>query len=269
MIALEQVHVVRSGRTLVHDVTCTPAQGRLTVVLGANGAGKTSLFRLMCGEWEPTSGRVLWEGTPIKNHPRGKLSRKRALVAQHIPVTFPFRAHELALLGRLPHNRYPTREDLEIVDAALAEAEALDFADRRIDTLSGGERQRVHMARALAQLHEARKAGSGILLLDEPTAHLDLAHQQQMLLMARKLAGDGLAVVAVLHDVNLAAAHADDAMLIHRGRLLASGNAAQVLQTGLLSTALNINLQPVPLPDGKRIFMPTSDHTFKPQGVLT
>ncbi len=258
MIALEQASLSRSGRHLLSDVTHALAPGRVTVLLGANGAGKTSLVRLLSGEWTPTAGRALWDGVPLARLPRETLARHRAVVSQHAPLAFPFRVEEVVLLGRLPHAQHPSRSDLDIAREALDLVGLSAFAARAYDTLSGGERQRVHLARALAQLHEARQRHSGVLLLDEPTAHLDLAQQQRALALARRLAGEGLAVLAVLHDLNLAAACADEVLLLCGGHLMAAGAPSGVLTCALLQAAFGVSVEVVRRPEGRPVFAPVS-----------
>lgn len=260
MIALDHVSFERGGRTLVREVTHVLRPGAVTVLLGANGAGKTTLVRLMSGEWNPSDGQILWDGAPLSRHARADLARRRAVVSQHTSTPFSFRALDLVLLGRLPHARFPSVADLAIARDAMELAGVGEFIDRKVDTLSGGERQRVHLARALAQLHEARSSSSGVLLLDEPTAHLDLAHQQRTLDLARRLAGEGLTVLAVLHDVNLAAAYADEALLMKNGHLLAGGSASAVLSRELLRDALNVELEEVPRAGGRAVFIPARPH---------
>ncbi|HMP76252.1 MAG TPA: heme ABC transporter ATP-binding protein [Kiritimatiellia bacterium] len=258
MISLEHATVERGGRALVREVDLELQPGALTVILGANGAGKTSLVRLLSGEWMPTRGRVLWDGKPLEAEDRLALARRRAVVSQHPGHDFPFRAIELVLLGRLPHARHPDAADHAVAQEAMEQAGIASHATRRVDTLSGGERQRVHLARALAQLHEARRARNGVLLLDEPTAHLDLAHQERALTLARRLAREGLAVAAVLHDVNLATAYADQAVLMKAGRIMAAGRADCVLNRNLLCAALDVDLLEVAGPDGRPVFVPAA-----------
>ncbi len=258
MIALEQVSVERGGRALVSEVSFTIKPGALTAILGANGAGKTSLVRLMSGEWTPTRGRVRWEGRALSELDRTALARRRAVLSQQYAIPFAFRALDLVLMGRLPHTWHPGERDRAIAREAMERAGVASFAQRRVDTLSGGERQRVHFARALAQLHEARIARRGALLLDEPTAHLDLAHQGRALELARRLAGEGLAVAAVLHDINLAAAYADCVVLLKAGRVVASGPAEAVLVRPLLRQAYGVDLTALAFPNRPPVFIMTN-----------
>ncbi|HMO03883.1 MAG TPA: ATP-binding cassette domain-containing protein [Kiritimatiellia bacterium] len=259
MMVLDQVTYERGGRAVVRDVCHAFTPGRVTALLGANGAGKSSLVRLLSGEARPHAGRVRWRERCLTTCPVAELARCRAVVSQFVPSPFAFRAIDLVLLGRLPHNRHPDAHDLAIATRALEQVGLVGFGERSIDTLSGGERQRVHVARALAQLHEARRNGQGILLLDEPTAHLDLVHQQRILQIAREVAAEGVAVLVVLHDVNLAAAYADEVMLMRDGRLLAVGAVAMVMTCPLLREALLIDLTRVNPEGGRPVFVPTPD----------
>jgi iron complex transport system ATP-binding protein len=257
MIALDHVNVQRGGRDLVRDLSHELKPGCVTVLLGANGAGKSTLIRLLSGEWQPAHGRVMWEGANLNTHRPADLARRRAVVGQTPPHIFSFRVLDVVLLGRLPHTRYPDAHDLDVALEALDLVGMAGMTERSVDTLSGGERQRVHFARAIAQLHEARRAGRGVLLLDEPTAHLDLVHQQRVLELARRFAAEGLSVLSVLHDVNLAASFADQIMLLHNGRLLAAGSVALVLTCPLLREALQIDLERVQHHSGRPVFIPS------------
>jgi len=261
MITLDHVSYSRCGRNLVSDVSHVLTPAKLTVLLGANGAGKSSLVRLMSGEWTPASGEVHWNGTPLSRLSSKISAQRRAVVSQQHTSTFAFRVIDLILMGRLPHTRFTDCSDMDIACEALELVGLSGYADRRVNTLSGGEQQRAHLARALAQLHEARKSRSGILLLDEPTAHLDMGHQQRALQLARRLAGEGLTVMAVLHDVNLAAAYADQILLMHQGRLVASGSVLPVLTNPILSEVLQVDFEILPHPDGRPVFVPASSRS--------
>jgi iron complex transport system ATP-binding protein len=274
MIALEDVVVRRGGRTLINGISHAFAPGRITALLGANGAGKSTLVRLLGGIWQPDRGQVTWNGRDLRAVAPRHLARHRAVVGQHPSSGFAFRAIDLVLLGRIPHVRHPGRNDEAIAFRALDQVGLGALADRDVTTLSGGERQRVHLARALAQLEEARQAGHGVLILDEPTAHLDLAHQQLALRLARSVAADGVAVFVVLHDVNLAATHADQVLLLRAGRLLASGTPDCALTCPLLCETLQVQLACIHRPDGRPVFVPTgsapaSTPTPLMEGVLS
>jgi len=202
--------------------------GELLALLGTNGSGKTTLLRVLAGTLRGASGSIELFGRPLAEFSRGALARRVAVLPQSLELPGGFRAGELVEMGRAPHaqRRFgPSPADEEAVERALVDADALDLAHRRIEELSGGERQRVLVAMALAQEPD-------LLLLDEPTLHLDLAHQVALLNAIDRLRlRRGLAVVAVLHDLNLAAAFAPRVVLLSAGVVVADGDPASVLTT--------------------------------------
>jgi iron complex transport system ATP-binding protein len=256
MIRLEHIGVKRAGRWLVHDLHLKLKPGSLTVILGANGAGKSTIMRVLNGEWIPHEGEVRWSDTRLQDLPRRSLARMRAVVSQHYPNGFAFTALDLVMLGRLPHTGGREESHREIAALALKQVALADMADRSVLTMSGGERQRAHLARALAQLHEARAAGNGLLLLDEPTAHLDLARQHHFLHLARELAREGITVVAVLHDIQAAADIADQIALMRHGRLFASGDPHSVLSPELLTETYGCPVERTVDASGRWFFAP-------------
>jgi len=223
--------------------------GTLTAILGPNGAGKSTLLKAAAG-LVPYAGEVLLAGRSLSALPRREVARQIALVAQDPPADVPFTVLELVLMGRAPRLGRLALEgerDREIARRALADAGVEHLAGRPIDQLSGGERRRVFLARALAQ--EPR-----LLLLDEPTAFLDLGHQGQVLEHARALTGRGLCVVAVLHDPNLAVAWADTAVLMKDGAVVAAGPAREVLRAPALEALYGARLLEASGPRGEGPF---------------
>jgi iron complex transport system ATP-binding protein len=210
------------------------APGELVGLIGPNGAGKTTLVQILAGVSEPSSGRVLLDGRPVDAWPRRARARAVAFVPQDPHVEFPFTVLEIVLMGRTPHLSglgFAGAADLRIARAALARLGLGDLEARRLDALSGGERQRVFLARALAQ--EPRT-----LLLDEPTTHLDLRHQHEILAVVREgVRRRGLAALAVLHDLNLAAVACDRLVLLAGGRVAAAGAAHEVLRRDTIERA--------------------------------
>ncbi len=202
--------------------------GEFVGVIGPNGSGKSTLVRALSRALRPDAGAVLLGEDDLYRVSARASARQIAVVPQDTSVTLDFTVQEVVRMGRAPHlPRSPfateTTADARIAAEALHTAGVADLALRAVTTLSGGERQRVLLARALAQQPQ-------ILLLDEPTAHLDLRHQTEMLTLARELAHEqGLAVLAVLHDLNLAAAHCDQLVLLSGGHLAAQGRPAEVL----------------------------------------
>jgi iron complex transport system ATP-binding protein len=218
MIDLSDITVQIGDATLVEGVSATVRPGRLTAVVGPNGAGKTTLLRVATGEQAPSAGTVQMDGQPLPDLSPREQARRRATLPQHSQLRFAFPVLQVVLMGRTPHLRgAESTRDWQIAEAALQAVGMADFAERAFPTLSGGEQQRVHLARALAQIWTPPDDGQRYLLLDEPTASLDLAHQQQVLQTAAGLAADGVGVLAILHDLNLAAQYADHVVMLRDG----------------------------------------------------
>lgn len=241
MIAAGGIVVRRGGRPIVNDVMFRAASGQITAILGANGAGKSSLLRVL-GGGKADEGWVKFGGRPLAEWAPREIARVRAVVAQSSALNFPFKVLEVVLQGRAPHWKgHETREDEE---AAIRAIEAVDLAravDRDYTTLSGGERQRVHLARALAQV--GFEGANRCLLLDEPTSSLDLRHQHDVLRIVRNFADSGGCAVVVLHDLNLCARYADKVYLMHYGRVLGAGDTGAVMTPDWLGVAYGISVR--------------------------
>lgn len=217
-------------RALLEQVDLEIRPGEVTAVVGANGAGKSTLLRILSGELEPAEGEVRLDGRSIRGIPVSELALRRAVMPQSCSLAFPFRAAEVVLLGRTPHvRRREAERDRLAVQGALQHAGVDHLSDRRYPTLSGGERQRVDFARALAQVWEPSASGARYLLLDEPTASLDLARQHDLLGAVRRFAEQGVGVLVVIHDLNLAARYADELLVLKAGRVVSRGTPWQVL----------------------------------------
>lgn len=226
---------------IVDDVTLELHGGELLVLVGPNGAGKSTLLSLLAGDREPSSGEVELDGLPLEDLEARPLARRRAVMPQSPGIPFGFFAYELVELGRTPWQGVPGRpDDRAVVDEAMRRTDLLTLALRRADVLSGGERARLALARALAQ-------DTAILLLDEPTASLDPRHQHEVMRVARELASEGRGVLAVLHDLNLAARYAHRVAVMHEGRISACGTPAEVLTDGVLQAAYDHPLRVVTL----------------------
>lgn len=207
------------------DVTLAIGPGELVAVTGPNGSGKTTLVRAILGLIEPASGEAVVDGRSARTWNRRELARTVGVVTQREDVLFPLRAREIVMMGRYAHLGALAAErdvDRAAVDDALARCDVSDLADRRVDTLSGGEWQRVRVARALAQAPRA-------LVLDEPTASLDVRHEMELFELVRSLATGGLAAMVVTHQLNLAARFADRLLLLDQGRVVALGAPSDVL----------------------------------------
>jgi iron complex transport system ATP-binding protein len=253
-IELQGVTVVLGGRPVVDRIDASVAEGEWLALIGPNGAGKTTVLRAIA-RLLPFSGSISLGGRSIRDLPRGELARLIAVVPQE-PSTPPWMTvAEYVLLGRTPHLGALAKEgrrDREAAAQALARLDLLEFRGRRLGTLSGGEKQRAVVARALAQ--EAK-----IVLLDEPTAALDIGHQQQAFdLLDALRAESGLTLVAAMHDLTLAAQYADRMVLLDSGRVAADGTPRDVLTEELIASHYGASIDIVPV-GGRIAVIPRRD----------
>lgn len=240
MLEASHLSINYGTRHAVVDASLRVAPGNMTAIVGANGAGKSSLLRALNGTIQPASGEILLDGRPLRSYPRRAVGRRIAVVAQEAELAFPVSVLEYVLGGRYAWSAgmwgWESKRDLEIAAEVLRETELESFGGRLMNELSGGERQRAVLARALATT-------AGILLLDEPTANLDLAHQASMLRLVRaRCDKNSTAAVIVTHDINLAAEFADSVVLLKHGRMVAAGDPQEVLTEELLANVLNIKV---------------------------
>ncbi|MEV6773613.1 heme ABC transporter ATP-binding protein [Nocardia sp. NPDC051030] len=217
------------GHRVLDEVDFEVVAGQIVALVGPNGAGKSTLLAALAGELEPSSGTVELDGHPLSYWAPVDMARRRAVLPQNHTVGFPFTAREVVAMGRAPWARTERQDhDEQRIAAALAATDVEHLAGRTFPALSGGERARVALARVLAQ-------DTATLLLDEPTAALDLGHQEQVLHLARERAAAGAAVVVVVHDLGVAAAYSDRVAVLESGRIAADGPPREVLTTELLT----------------------------------
>ncbi len=242
------------GATLVDRIDLDIAQGELIAIVGPNGAGKSTLLRMLSGDLRPTAGSIRLGGRELACYSPRELAERRAVLAQHITISFPFTVDEIVRMGAGELAGDPAQT---AIDAALQEVGLTDFRFRDITTLSGGEQQRAHFARVLVQLwtSEAMR-GPGTLLLDEPTSSLDIRHQLDLAQTARRCARNGSTVIAVLHDLNLAARFADRLLVVHKGALAADGPPCSVICADLLTSVFDVELPVRTGPDGSPFVLP-------------
>lgn len=237
-VELEGVCWGPKGRPdILTDIGFSVPQGQILAICGANGAGKSSLLRLIYRHQAPRRGTVRLMGQDLWRISAPEAARSLAAVLQEQPTDFALTVRQIVALGRLPHRRgwgagfaTPGAEDAAIVAAALSRMALSDMGERAFSTLSGGERQRVMVARALAQQPR-------VIVLDEPTNHLDIRHQLELLAL---LKGLGLTVIATLHDLTLAADFASRVLVLHHGRILIDGPPADALTEATLAQAFNV-----------------------------
>ncbi|HMJ08422.1 MAG TPA: ABC transporter ATP-binding protein [Pyrinomonadaceae bacterium] len=226
MLKGSQITVCYGARAVLNDVSFELRNGEITVLLGANGAGKTTLIRAMNGTVPFSAGDILLEGRSLRQLSRRDIARKIAVVAQENETKFPVTVLEFILAGRFAGSgafEWETERDLTAAKSAIAACDLVDFGDRMMNELSGGERQRVVLARAIA-------TETAILLLDEPTANLDIGHQAMMFKLVRERCRDlGVAAAVITHDLNLASEFADQVLMLKDGRVFAHGTPGQTL----------------------------------------
>ncbi len=233
MIRLDDVSVSFGDLTVLDEVSCEVNRGEFVGLVGPNGAGKTTLLRTINGVLTPDSGTITLDGDAIADLSSREVSRRVATVPQDTHIGFAFSAEHLVEMGRTPHrSRLDWAPPGDPVERALERTETTHLRDRTVDGLSGGERQRVLLARALAQETPA-------LVLDEPTASLDINHQVGMLDIVRNLVSDGQAAIAAIHDLDLAARYCDRLLLLQGGQVRASGPPARVLSDPTLEDAFD------------------------------
>ncbi|BEK96052.1 heme ABC transporter ATP-binding protein [Nocardia seriolae] len=219
----------RGARTVLDGVDFPVIAGQIVALVGPNGAGKSTLLAALAGELELCGGSVALDGHALTHWTHLDMARRRAVLPQSHTVGFAFRAREVVAMGRAPWARTDRQDqDEAAIAAAMAATDVERFAERPFPALSGGESARVALARVLAQ-------DTATLLLDEPTAALDLGHQEQVLRLARERASAGAAVVVVLHDLGVAAAYADRIAVLEAGRITADGPPRQILTPELLT----------------------------------
>ncbi|WP_144629974.1 heme ABC transporter ATP-binding protein [Bordetella genomosp. 13] len=256
----DDIAVTRGGAAVLTGVSLTLQPGRVLGLLGANGAGKSTLLSTLAGELRPGGGRVLMDGADVAAVPARKQARRRAVLPQKPSLTFDLGVRDVVSMGAYPFPELAPDVVDGLIDAALDQAGVAHLAARRYPELSGGEQQRVQFARVLAQCRAAAREGvPPYLLLDEPISSLDPKHQIELLRTAWTLAHeDGLGVLVIVHDINLAARWCDRLVLLADGKVAAEGGPADVLTPPLLRKVYDIDADVLPHPKiaGKLLVLP-------------
>ncbi|AWE42818.1 heme ABC transporter ATP-binding protein [Actinobaculum sp. 352] len=234
-------------RPVLRDVNVTVHHGEVFGLLGPNGAGKSTLLGVLAGDLR-SDGGVMLNGRALTEYTRRDLARVRAVMPQSSEFPFSYLVHDIVHMGRSCWRKDPVRDE-QVVCSAMQRTEVAEMADRDVTRLSGGEKARVTLARVLAQ-------ETPIVFLDEPTAALDIAHQERTMELCAELADGGAAVVAVMHDIQLAATFCDTVALMRSGRIVACGPPADVLTSKRLSTVYDWPIEVVTLLGGKTAVMP-------------
>jgi iron complex transport system ATP-binding protein len=238
VLAASSVTVRVGTKTLIDAISLSLEPGEIAALVGPNGAGKSTLMRVLSGDLVPGAGTVALKGRELRSYGPRALARHRAMLSQSVSVAFSFTVAEIVRMGA-GDRRGPAVDDL--VDTALAQVDLAGFHERMITTLSGGEQQRAHFARVLVQLAYGEAAhGPGVLLLDEPTASLDLRHQLDVIETAKSCAARGVTVVAILHDLNLAGLLANRIVMLDGGRVACDGTPTETITDAMLDRVFGV-----------------------------
>lgn len=241
------LHFRIGHRALVKGISLSLEPGECVAVTGSNGAGKTTLFRLLSGELKPQQGSIHFNGKSLERWNLQALARQRAVLPQASSLQFSFSVQDVVAMGRMPHVT-GCKADGQIVQEVMQVCDVARFADRTYTGLSGGERQRVQLARVLAQVWRPVPEGARLLLLDEPTSALDLAHQLELMQLIRQVCAADIAVLVILHDLNLAARFADRILMLHEGSPVALGTPAEVVRADLIECVFGVQTRVIEHP---------------------
>jgi iron complex transport system ATP-binding protein len=265
-ISVQHLKHAFDGRTVIDDLTFEVPLGAFFIIIGPNGSGKTTLLKLLVGLLPLRTGQIQLLSKKLGDYTTKSLAKKIAYVPQNVPVEFPFTVTQVVLMGRSPHlgvMGFEGEEDMRLAHKAMTFTDVAHLADRRLDQLSGGEQQRVFIARAVCQQPD-------MLLLDEPTAALDLSHQVRLMdLMEQLRTEQGVTVVMVSHDLNMAAMYADQLLLISEGRIAGNGPPRQVIDYDLLEQVYGCKLvvDRSPLGDYPRVHLVPQRYLKKETGA--
>jgi len=246
MIQVKNLSVYRGKKAILNDVSASLVAGKKLAVLGPNGAGKSTLLKCISQEISDYHGDIQLENQSLSEWPALQRARSLAVMPQKVELTFPFRAHQVVAMGRAPYG--DENQSDELIRQAMLCTDVWHLRDRPYPLLSGGEQQRVQLARVLLQIwqpnHDAGRAGiqQRYLLLDECTSALDPAHQHAIMTLADQFADQGVAVLAVMHDVALAASWADEILILKQGEVLASGDRDLLSQGDVLQQAYDLDM---------------------------
>lgn len=237
MLEIRNISYRIGKKDILSEISFSAMPGTFTGILGPNGAGKSTLLKLVAGEFTLQNGNILLKQRSLSDFSIRELSLQRAVMTQSIHMSSHFKVHEVVMMGRYPHfNSVPHQKDILAARKSLAMVDLADMEHRLYVSLSGGEQQRVQFARVLAQMTSENASGPKMLLLDEPLNNLDVKHQHLLMETARQFAQAGNIVIAVLHDINLAAYYTDELVLLSKGKKIAMGKPADVITSEILES---------------------------------
>lgn len=229
-----------NAKYLLHSVSVSFATESLSVIVGANGAGKSTLLKVLSGDITPNGGQVSFFGDAVQSICPKRMAQQRSVMPQSSALNFSFQVDEVVEMGRAPHITHCSpQKNRDIVKLAMKEMDVDHLRNRDYTTLSGGEKQRVHLARVVAQVWEPEPYKDRFILLDEPTSSLDLHHQHQTLSYLKSIAQQGVGIVVVLHDLNLASLYADHIVVMKDGERVVQGSPRDVFQEDIILDAFH------------------------------
>jgi len=241
MLRTENISFSVGKKQILKNVSATFLPGEFNMILGPNGSGKSSFLKIFSGEINKYQGTVLYDDKKIKELRKEELAKKRAVMSQQADLGFPLLVEEVVMMGRYPHFTFnPNKKDITICNEVIERMNLFEFKERNYLTLSGGEKQRVQYARVLAQIWEKPAEGYRYLFLDEPLNSLDISYQHEFLQAAVELIKDHTVLIAVMHDINLAAHYADNLFFLKEGELVVHGKPKDILTENIIEKVFNI-----------------------------
>ena len=241
MLRTENISFSIGKKQILKNVSATFLPGEFNMILGPNGSGKSSFLKIFSGEINKFQGTVLYDDKKIKELRKEDLAKKRAVMSQQADLGFPLLVEEVVMMGRYPHFTFnPNKKDITICNEVIERMNLVEFKERNYLTLSGGEKQRVQYARVLAQVWEKPTDGYRYLFLDEPLNSLDISYQHEFLQSAVELMKEHTVLIAVMHDINLAAHYADNLFFLKEGEMVVHGRPKDILTENIIEQVFNI-----------------------------
>lgn len=249
MLKLEEIYYNIRGKKILQNIHLQFEPGKIHMILGPNGSGKTSLLKIASGQIDNYQGKVLYDQKSIREIDLSELAKYRGYLSQQNNIPFPLKVSELVSMGRYPHFEFqPSKKDNEIVQEVSEKLAIQHLSQRDYTTLSGGEQQRVQFARVLAQIWESKENQNRYLFLDEPLNNLDIQFQKYLLETIRSLITSNLVVIMIVHDINWALAYANEVYFMKEGHLVANGNPLHIINEELMQKVFDIQCKIIQIP---------------------
>jgi len=249
MLKTENISFSVGKKQILKNVSASFLPGEFNMILGPNGSGKSSFLKIFSGEINRFQGTVLYDNKKIKELRKEELAKKRAVMSQQADLGFPLLVEEVVMMGRYPHFTFnPNKKDVTICNEVIERMNLVEFKERNYLTLSGGEKQRVQFARVLAQVWEKPADGYRYLFLDEPLNSLDISYQHEFLQAAVELIKDHTVLIAVMHDINLAAHYADNLFFLKEGEMTVHGRPKDILTENIIEKVFNVKTKVIENP---------------------